>query len=739
MVLVAALGTAAGLVPAHAAEKGPAAEVVIPLGARELPPEVRVSNVSAVGFESYAESSTGNHRWTDFATGAQHDVADVVGTEGTDQHSGIVAKETAAEGSTPGRVDLTDLASGRTVAVPVPAGTVWTRTNTADSIVVAVRAEDRKTYTALRQIRVTDGKAVARDLAALPKGTEYAMTSRQDGRGAVIALSGAGGKVAWHLLDYAAGSLVPLHADSGQLPVVLGRDHLAWRAAGEATVHTVPRKRPGTAPVNVAVPAGTSATDGVTGLVGDWVLFRHTPETTPTKGVAGPALYGVPIKGGAARELLPHASDTLRTAPDGSVLAAGGPRSTAWAVQRIRADRHGVPRLSVVRALAHVYQPVDEFTLGAGRLHYTTRTPDNETGMYEQDLATTGRPVPTGERRLVTTLPGRLPVSLGNGQFVWNLWGDHQQPDSPNSAWQPRLPEPAKAIGMPAASGRYVVLDADDGKQYVGDFLRPDDLALTLPTHTAAALWGSTLWKPAADIGSVESYDVKTGKKAPAVNTGSGCVPTKLQAVGRWLYWECSYDKTGVFDLTERKNIAAPPLGTLGDGFVVTKDYMEGRLLLTDLRKGTTVPFSTPGVWIDDFTVDVYGGHVAYTDTDQLMHIKPTGIARQAVSVIESGTDATAVTGSDPWNARFFLSRPVARWTVIFTDGKGRTVATRSGTAREGTQIAPVWDGKDNRGNAVAGGRHTWKLTAAAGDGTGVRALASGTVDLGGAEGTARD
>ncbi|GHH37894.1 FG-GAP repeat domain-containing protein [Streptomyces candidus] len=432
----------------------------------------------------------------------------------------------------------------------------------------------------------------------------------------------------------------------------------------------------------------------------------------------------------------------MAMAPDGSALAVGGTSAGDWAVRRITATADGAPTVTPVKALPPVPARIDQPVLGGGRLGYATTADANALpGLYEHDLAVTGAPTPglrTLRHRLVEDAPQL--TALGDGRTAYRSGQGVSSPNGDGGVRWTHTPSPLTSLV--SASGRYAVVNAEDGKQYVTDFedFNGSSEVLTRPRQTAAALWGSTLWKPAAATGSIDSYDLKTGRTTPAVNTGSGCVPSALQAVGRWLYWECATTKAGVFDLTAKKNIAAPLGGKLGDGFVVTRTA-DGRLRLTDLlQDGATADFSAPGVTVGNWAVDAYGGPVAYTDPEQRIHLKPTGIARQATTVVESEVDGTArASGNTPWNARFLLSRPVTRWTVAFTDNRGRTVATRTGTAREGAQIAPSWDGKDAKGDIVNGGRHTWTLSTDAGDGTGVRKTASGTLYLYGAKTPHRD
>ena len=61
-------------------------------------------------------------------------------------------------------------------------------------------------------------------------------------------------------------------------------------------------------------------------------------------------------------------------------------------------------------------------------------------------------------------------------------------------------------------------------------------------------------------------------KTVETLTTDAGCAPTELQALGRWLYWNCG-DKAGVYDRTAKKSVPVPAdEAKLGDGYVVTHD-----------------------------------------------------------------------------------------------------------------------------------------------------------------------
>ncbi|MFF0745601.1 FG-GAP-like repeat-containing protein [Streptomyces sp. NPDC004111] len=734
--VAAVLGTAAGLVPvlggAAVAAQEPVGEVVVPSIDRKEPRNVFLGNAGATG---YVHSQEGGDRteWVDFATGAAHDAYP---PHLTTNYGGTAAALLRSPTGGDDQVQLRDLPTGRTSTLPIPAGTRWTQGYTADTILVGGYDETARTYTALRQVRA-DG-SVVREFGGLPENTTAVTLVRQDGRGGLFQVRNQGNSAArFFLLDYSSGTFRPLHDSSAGTSPQLNDDRIAWIPATGGTLRTLSRAEPAEPPRDLALPVGRVAAYAVGK---DWLFFRlaAAPDTTPHP--AGQPLRAVPLNGGAVRELLPRSTGGLRALPDGGAVAMGGTDAQHWAVHRIGVDADGTPRATAVRAVPAVAATRQLLAIGGNRINYLLPSGTGFTGVYELDAPGDGAPK---VRAWEINAPHYAPVPLGDGQSAYLSDGRVKTPRELNTHRPLDLPGYTEAVELVAASGRYAVVNAADGKQYVGDFeiFNGTSEVLTRPAPSAAALWGSTLWKPAATAGSIDSYDVKTKRTTPAVNTGSGCVPTSLQAVGRWVYWQCTTAKAGVLDATTGKNITAPVGGKLGDGFVVTKTA-DDRLRLTDLLKaGATADFSAPGVTVGDWAVDAYGGPVAYTDAEQRIRLKPSGVARQAVSVIEQQVDGTAVArqAADPWNARFLLSRPVARWTVTFTDHRGRTLATRTGTARTGAQIAPEWDGKDDKGNVVVGGRHTWTLTTDAGDGTGPQRTATGALYLSGAKDTPRD
>ncbi|MET9622784.1 FlgD immunoglobulin-like domain containing protein [Streptomyces sp. NPDC006464] len=164
-----------------------------------------------------------------------------------------------------------------------------------------------------------------------------------------------------------------------------------------------------------------------------------------------------------------------------------------------------------------------------------------------------------------------------------------------------------------------------------------------------------------------------------------------------------------------------------------------GKLLLTAAATGQTTEFADiPATTATgsgrrvDWTVDKFGGGVAFVDTAKNIHVKRVPIAPQSVSLLKSRVDGwfTATYAPDrTWDALWRLSRPVDHWRVLVRDASGRVVRTLSAAGGPGASIQAHWDGKDDAGRGVLAGRYTYVLEAAPEPGGGLVRLASGTID----------
>ncbi|MEV5958282.1 VCBS repeat-containing protein [Streptomyces sp. NPDC051987] len=296
-------------------------------------------------------------------------------------------------------------------------------------------------------------------------------------------------------------------------------------------------------------------------------------------------------------------------------------------------------------------------------------------------------------------------------------------------------PEPTVTGGrFVDATGRYYVYQASStGKQYV-DAVNPyryEDVRLTRSV-TAASVWGPTLWTPGTGNGVVTGYDLEARKTVATVATGAPCTVKELQVVGRWIYWNCGpAGAAGVYDRTAKKNITVPSGPALvGDGYLVQHDRAAGRLMLTDFHTGTAAAARAiadlpAGHTADQrrltWSVDKFGGDIAYVGPDGVIRIVPSGVPTQSLSGIESDVDDSdedareGVSGSTTWDSLWQFSKP-ANWTFTVKDAHGHADRTIKGS---GASVDLDWDGTNDAGGYPLNGPKTWTLTATAVEGSG--------------------
>ncbi|MFJ9709605.1 FG-GAP repeat domain-containing protein [Streptomyces sp. NPDC101234] len=284
------------------------------------------------------------------------------------------------------------------------------------------------------------------------------------------------------------------------------------------------------------------------------------------------------------------------------------------------------------------------------------------------------------------------------------------------------------------ATGRFYVYQASStGKQYVDAVpaYQTQNVRLTR-SITAASVWGSTLWTPGTGNGVVTGYDLKTKKTVATVSTGAPCTVKELQVIGRWIYWNCGpTGAAGVYDRTAKKNIKVPSGPVLvGDGYLVQHDRTAGKLMLTDFHTGTAAAARAiadlpAGHTADQrrltWSVDKFGGGIAYVGPDDVIRIVPSEVPTQPLTGIESEVadwdeDAReGDTGNTVWGSVWQLSKP-ANWTFTVKDTHGHADATIKGS---GTAINIGWDGTNDKGGYPLNGPKTWTLTATAVAGSG--------------------
>lgn len=282
------------------------------------------------------------------------------------------------------------------------------------------------------------------------------------------------------------------------------------------------------------------------------------------------------------------------------------------------------------------------------------------------------------------------------------------------------------------ATGRYYVYNAaSTGKQYVDDVdhYYVTDVRRTRAI-TAASVWGSALWTPGTGNGTVTAYNLVT-KKTAQVSTGAPCMIKELQVIGRWIYWNCGpAGAAGVYDRTAKKNIKVPSGAALvGDGYLVRHDRSVGKLMLTDYHTGAA---SAPRAVADlpagstadqrrqTWTVDKFGGDIAYVGPDKAIRIVPSGVPSQPLAMIDAvvgsdGVDPRGRYGVNVWDGYWQLNKG-AHWAFTVKDAQGRVERTIKGS---GASVDLSWDLKTDAGTYPYNGRKTWSLRATAAEGAG--------------------
>lgn len=330
--------------------------------------------------------------------------------------------------------------------------------------------------------------------------------------------------------------------------------------------------------------------------------------------------------------------------------------------------------------------------------------------------------------------------------------------------WGPRLTTGMHTPELVDLSGRFgVVNEASGGNQAIVEFQGADSGAVVENRSQAAAtVWGNTFWSGLKDSPTVSSKSLPAGTAGTSFTTLNKCVPTELQAVGRWVYWECRdnwFRGAGVYDRQTGRSMTAPDAKILlADGYFVAYTEEAG-LTLFDLHNG----LPTSGAYVNltnrplvsaadlgkgtvrrsGWTVDRFGGHVAYTGDDRRVRIVPTGVPASPLSVIDTkapGTSLDLRAAAPNWAGTWWLSKPAASWQVtVKNNASGQVVRTVAGGEARGT-VSATWDGKNAAGKFVANGAYTWTLSAKPADGQGADLSVSGSVQLtGGGAAVARD
>ncbi|WP_406178417.1 FG-GAP-like repeat-containing protein [Streptomyces canus] len=596
----------------------------------------------------------------------------------------------------------------------------------------------------LHLVDLVDGKQRDRAVSGLPAdGTWEGNPGRTgDAKGALLTYperdeNGDFTSYTVGYLDFATAELTPAFTGLSRetVPeVVLDEDRVGWYTEASG-LHLKPRddlSASQTTPVAGEDLPGTP----VPVLAGDWLVLATN----------GGSVRAVSLADGTTKTLLTRSYGTPLAAPDGTALVTGGTGAADWWVQRVVPGADGTPQVKRVAKVPPLENAKTGVALSRGSLRVAE---DSSTSSMDT----------TSVRTLTTDGSTQLTASAATdgdsisakcpypGTSCSALWGNspedvHLQTFDDADEGGTGVSNADRLVALHDGWSNYTltygtkdgaIVDVSDNyavynsggttpTQYVGEFGYGDPLKRSV---RAAALNGSTLWSATTTPGRLTSYSLTTRKTLSTVDVpGLGCVPSELQAAGRWVYWSCSGASAGVYDTKAAKSVpVAPGDVLLGDGFTVRHDHEADQLVLTDTTTGTTrvVASGLPdsGLAVDRrfrWTVDEYTGLVAWFDTFEQTHVATTGVTPSALTAFRTEAEGYVEPGSTTaWTGQWQLSRPVTSWSLTLTSvqsgATGRATRTITGGAAS-ADVTANWNGKTSSGVPFPHGEFTWTLKA---------------------------
>ncbi|MEU2506133.1 FG-GAP-like repeat-containing protein [Streptomyces sp. NPDC007863] len=742
--------------------------------------EPRAETVLAAGASGYAhrtEGSGADVEWTDFASGTSRSLGDGIASFaqfGTGGRYAYVAPNLGEHG-------VLDLESGTTTALTVPDDASY-RGLVGDRLLfqqyVAGTSLGATSGYFLRAASAPDGASVpvtgwpvGADLhgARLVAGAEDVAVLRF-----TVGTSGAVRDSVLGLVDLATGRMRVLSAPTGAYAesfsgVAVTAERIAW-VDPDRNVHIRQRADLDVPGTTYPLPAGLNGAR--IGLVGDWLLT--TTESATAGGVLTRRLVAV-SPAGVRETLLAGAQEQITQIADGSgVAVVGGTSATDWAVLRAVPSKGGAaPALEKLRPVAPLPAEVGSLAPGMGRL--TTLEKDGSKGPGFQSRSLSVGPLHTGQTAAAwaggeagAQWDDRMPLfDTGDGRTVslpriqeTPLTVVSRRTSGPDIGKTTRVVVGGRDAWIADAFGRWTVVQTGfttwQGELAVGGETLLLDMdaqkIVARRPQAAAALWGDTLFSGTGTTGDVVREDLATGKVLSTVATGAGCPLTELQvAAGRWLYWSCGqYVKHGILDL---KNPSAPVRialpegvrggGLLGDGYFV--ELRSAFLRVIDFSSGkAAVPFAlTPAEEVHGtrrtvWTVDRFGGAVAYRGADQRVHVVWTDIPASDLRTAAASTP-TGLRMPGTWKASWTLSKPASLYEVNVVDAYSfEPLRTFRGTETRG-RIDVTWDGRNAAGLPAPNGPYAWEVRALTADGKGRDLYASGRITVSGSRPAFRD
>ncbi|MFH9728289.1 FG-GAP-like repeat-containing protein [Streptomyces sp. NPDC017254] len=655
-----------------------------------------------------------------------------------------------------------DLETGTERSLDIP-GDVSYRGLVGDTLIFQqyASAEDTGTTTGYYLVRADDPNGTRTPVTGWPAdaGLHLARLAAGDGSTAVIRFGRSADPNAYDysdlgVVDLRTGQMtvLPAPTPAGSVlvaPVALSPDRLAW-VDGSRTVHVRERTALTGPERTLALPAGLSTAR--IALVGDWILALG--EAPGTDGALQRKLVALhPDR--PAQTLLTGAEAELTQIAGGGAAVVGGTSATDWSLLKaVPGKGGGAPVLEKLSRVEPLPAEVRSLALGAGRLSTLESNTSKGSGFYGRTLPVgpvhTGDPQPVWAGAEPKRLENGTPLfDSGDGRTVY-LARDDFKPFEVTSRTSAGL---VKRVSTGETNGR--IADAF-GRRAVfqsGGTTRVVDLdagtVVRTQTSTTAALWGDTLYSATAATGELARTDLVTGKDLGKVTTGTACAPTEVQAAaGRWVYWACGPTKQrGVVDLRTNTKLQLSP-GTaddalLGDGYLVDRDP-DAYLRLTDLTAGKpavrTLVDSAPvrGPRREAWTVDRFGGPVAYKDAGNRVHVVWPGVPTSDLST-PSARPATTMRPQDGWKAAWTLSKPASSWQLTVRNFYSWALVRSYGGGETRNGIAVTWDGKSAAGRTVLNGQYSWELTATTADGKGQDLITSGVITASGGTPSWRD
>lgn len=743
-------GHVSAAVPAAAAD--PAQEAVIQTTPRTTPRAASLqysensTRGDGVGSQGvfHTEEGLSGLQWTRFSDGRTFPVARPTDVPTLPTGSDVLAQVNG------GRVELRDIAAGSTRSVPIPPEQKYLQTYGSTVVTYAPVTQPDSTVVNVLHLLTPQADGTTRDVTVggLPDGATLGSPVAAD-RGAVVFVGRLGDQRRMFVVDEETGRVeghtAPV-ADDYSYAVLTPR-HLAMYSVSKSTVLVASRTDLAAAPVEAVLPNGRKARHDLS-VVGDSLLYRAGSPT-------GVSLDTVPIDGGAVTTLVPLTASGLATGPGGTAVVVGGTGPSDWAIRRITEDADGKPVVNVAKKLPEVPAGIEGMAIGQGRLAFIDDGRNSDKKGYYRTLGVDSGAISYGERTSLGP-DGGFPVSscaandpscaayhaLDGDRFARlsrDEGLDTVYVDAPGSGWA-HFSVPKGGRITDAAHGHLIHTTGSTQSVRRADNGRP----VLERAPVASALWAGRLWSAGAAKGTVTALDLATDKVVETVATGAPCVPAELQTVGRWLYWSCGpagMGASGVYDRTAKKSVGVPSgEALLGDGYVVTHDTTAGKLVLTDVHAGGAQSRELGNLPATGFSqrhvrwsVDRFGGLIAYADTEQRIHLIRPGVPASPL-VLDRTTVGTAIqAGFSTSLVHGTFSRPVRSWTVTVRDKfSGKTVRTLGGGETRGA-VAPMWDGLDEAGRAPVTGTYTWTMEAVPADGQGPALSTGGSVELTGA------